>query len=574
MYRAIALLGVVLIVGVGIFLTKGVASAEPKDYDSDGDGLISKSEAVQAFTDYFADHITKDKVLEVIKRYFASPQPEEDVTAPELVEVTLDRSEIDVSQTARQIIVYARVKDDQAGVPYVSLTFSGPVAPHEVSTTMYVLASGTPTDGVYVGTITLPRLSKSGTWRLDSVQLEDKAGNHILYSLGELVNLGLSPSFEVMSPKDDLTPPELLEISVKSPEVDVSAGAQEITVTIRATDNLELGDIARVDFKSPSGEQRILLLALEPSERILTVREYVAKKLLPQHSESGTWRTSFTQLRDRAGNYRDYLPEELTQRGLSVSFEVVSSNQDVTPPELLDVSVEPSMIDVTGGDVRITATAQAIDDVSGIDYIMMDFWSPSANQDATVFVRPSPQVGTAMDRAYLKGTTTLSRYSESGTWRLGSVQIRDKVGNERLYPLEEFKRLELYHTFEVTSIEGDSNYPELYGLTLSHSEVYLDEGDAFITVGVRATDDSSGIDYVEVSFLGPAKQWIRSVLTGPITGTSTDGEFVGTIFVPQHLPSGIWRILLSLVDKAGNGLNYSGENLVELGLPESFEILK
>ena len=40
-------------------------------YD-DGDGAISRNEAIAAITDYFADRITRDEVWAVITLYFAS----------------------------------------------------------------------------------------------------------------------------------------------------------------------------------------------------------------------------------------------------------------------------------------------------------------------------------------------------------------------------------------------------------------------------------------------------------------------------------------------------------------------
>jgi len=41
-------------------------------YDEDGDGAISKVEALTAIADYFGGAITKDQALEVILLYFAS----------------------------------------------------------------------------------------------------------------------------------------------------------------------------------------------------------------------------------------------------------------------------------------------------------------------------------------------------------------------------------------------------------------------------------------------------------------------------------------------------------------------
>jgi len=45
---------------------------DPWDYDQNEDGIIDKSEALQALQDYFDEQITKEQVLEVLQLYFAS----------------------------------------------------------------------------------------------------------------------------------------------------------------------------------------------------------------------------------------------------------------------------------------------------------------------------------------------------------------------------------------------------------------------------------------------------------------------------------------------------------------------
>ena len=52
--------------------TPPVDTFDPLSYDADGNGEIDRPEVIQAIRDYFADVITRDEVLEVIKAYFGS----------------------------------------------------------------------------------------------------------------------------------------------------------------------------------------------------------------------------------------------------------------------------------------------------------------------------------------------------------------------------------------------------------------------------------------------------------------------------------------------------------------------
>ena len=52
-------------------VTVGTAEFDPWSYDADEDGVISKTEALNAIVDYFGGAITKAQALEVIALYFA-----------------------------------------------------------------------------------------------------------------------------------------------------------------------------------------------------------------------------------------------------------------------------------------------------------------------------------------------------------------------------------------------------------------------------------------------------------------------------------------------------------------------
>ena len=254
---------------------------------------------------------------------------QDDVTAPELVELSLDPHEVDVSAVAATITITVRVADDLSGIERVQLDFVSPSGGQE--STMFVVrgpTTGTSTDGIWVDSIILPRFSESGTWKLREVYLHDEVENLRHYRSAELSGLGFSRSIEVKATQDDVTAPELVELSLDPHEVDVSAGAATITVTVRVTDDLSGTDRVQLDFVSPSGGQESTMFVVRgPTMGTSTDGIWVDSIILPRFSESGTWKLREVYLHDEVENLRHYRSAELSGLGLSRSFEVVAKER-------------------------------------------------------------------------------------------------------------------------------------------------------------------------------------------------------------------------------------------------------
>ena len=118
---------------------------------------------------------------------------------------------------------------------------------------------------------------------------------------------------------------------------------------------------------------------------------------------------------------------------------------DFTPPEFVEVSISPSVADVTTGDVAITITVQMADDLSGVGEVQLDFMSPSTQQRKSFF-QFAPSSSTNWTYTHI---LSLPRFSESGTWRLDIAHLHDRVGNHRVYRYDELVALGLTASFEV-----------------------------------------------------------------------------------------------------------------------------
>ena len=393
-----------------------------------------------------------------------TPFPQ-DVTAPELIEITFDPSEVDVSSEDVDITVTASASDDLSGIEVIILTFESPTGKGSTGGIVIPLnETGWFATGAkaYLGTVSVTRFVEPGTWRLERAYLRDLAGNERVYKWADLNHLGFPASFEVVAAYVDVTFPELVELNLDKSVVDVSNKANAVTITVRVTDNVSLLGVSSVTphLKSPLRHQRAYDALLRGAVSAWTPTDAVIVKtfIVPRGGESGTWELSI-HLTDSANNQRRYETSELARLGFAHSIEVVTTREDVTPPELVALSIDPSVVDVSTGDADINFTIRATDDLSGVHNVVVNLVSPSGwrriVEDGTTFVGPAPDIDhvianyfTDIDKVHV-ARLTLPRFSESGIWRLESVALYDYLSNHREYGPAELKELGLPDSFEV-----------------------------------------------------------------------------------------------------------------------------
>lgn len=120
-----------------------------------------------------------------------SAQAQSDVTPPVLVSVTVEPAYIDTSQSAQTLTVTAHITDDLSGCPesdwcadFFFQPIDGPDSQQRSNTWGYYnRIAGTATDGVYQATITLPRYSAQGEWRLTRFAIGDNVQNNCWWNI-------------------------------------------------------------------------------------------------------------------------------------------------------------------------------------------------------------------------------------------------------------------------------------------------------------------------------------------------------------------------------------------------------
>jgi hypothetical protein len=212
--------------------------------------------------------------------------------------------------------VSARVVDWGTGVASVNAGFNN----RNTNTgTFLQLVSGDAHDGVYEGTVTIPRYAHQGWWAA-GVQVLDGARN---------IN-GFGPNFPSagftqIGPGDE-NAPHVVSVTISPSSIDTSASAATVTVTVHAVD--DLSGLAINGFAEPWMQYGVYFLS--PSQQMVegklrfvsgTERDAIfeATMTVPRYSEQGTWRLNQVSVRDNALNW-NYLHPQVAD---SPTFEVV-----------------------------------------------------------------------------------------------------------------------------------------------------------------------------------------------------------------------------------------------------------
>ncbi|MGZ4791129.1 MAG: DUF7743 domain-containing protein [Ilumatobacteraceae bacterium] len=245
-----------------------------------------------------------------------------DGAPPQIQSLSFDRASIDTSTSEQTITLTARLTDDYSGVNVAYIQFFNSAGQVRVAPIFSSgLQSGTALDGIYTGTLTMPKYSASGTWYVDVVTVRDNAGNSGMQVRSELAARGLSWSFEQVGPGDG-TAPVLKELSWTPITINTANAAQQITVTARATDDLVgLGStwsVPIVAFHSPSGQYLSVYLSQRVAGTALD-GTYSGVLTVPALSESGVWTVS-VELWDDLVNVRSYLSSDIAALGLPTTF--------------------------------------------------------------------------------------------------------------------------------------------------------------------------------------------------------------------------------------------------------------
>jgi hypothetical protein len=240
-----------------------------------------------------------------------------DLQPPTLESLSIQPTEVDVTNAGETVTLTARIADDASGfnwgyIEFISSTGGYAYASVESSQGL----SGDPRDDIYQIEIHIPRYSPPGEWRIQTLYLSDELGRirHLSNSFeyydedleewleyraldDYLDTIGAAKSFTVISLNPDLEPPVLLFLDINPAEVDVRFQDEVITVRAGITDDASGFNWGYLRFRSPSGHT--VTAYFDGSD--FQAGDYEATLYIPQFSDRGEWKADYLYLSDTFG---------------------------------------------------------------------------------------------------------------------------------------------------------------------------------------------------------------------------------------------------------------------------------
>jgi hypothetical protein len=239
-----------------------------------------------------------------------------DRTQPTLVRLDYTPTTVDVSTGAQSIAVAAHLTDGGSGVGRFDFSIKAPNGVSSVGCSAFAPSSGTPADGVWQCTFQVPAGAQPGLWSITAAAV-DASFNTLLILPPDKIS--------VTNTAPDLTPPELGSLTITPQTVDVSYGAQVVTVSARLTD--AQSGVAGFTFRATAPDQsRVECSASSPDAGAGTTADgtWSCRFTIPAGVALGDWLASVS-LADKALNQRQYDSSALGAKGMPTKFTVVST---------------------------------------------------------------------------------------------------------------------------------------------------------------------------------------------------------------------------------------------------------
>ena len=493
------------------------------------------------------------------------------------------------------------------------------------------IGTGTSTDP-FKTSFTLSEYAVSGNWSLTNIWLFDKAGNHISLYDSELSDFLIASSSNstvaISNTNQDVSDPDLQAIRLITSTTDDATGRALITLELEIDEQNAGFRDGRIyltkqggggSFNASINQSNLISGTLHGSGGT-----YRVSTQAPEGYSGGDWEISRYELYDQAGNYISAWDSEteVILANLKTAGQVVATIplatatggipyqeylSDLEAPEIDPDSFSLSYVpdsSRSGKGGTLFVDMRAWDDVSGVNYISLNFQSESGqtytynidnagaylnlgNLDAEHNPTDEQLRGDTLN-GWFRGSTSIGQYATDGTWTLRSASITDRAGNstsiyeDRSYVGSGYFDDEASEDgfeawgfdpdslrFTVSNTTPENDAPDFSGLNLSSANLTSANlnryGEARLPFTVTTADNLSGVQSIQLEYRGPndAYAWGNASFDWGqrfISGDSRSGSTTGAIYLSSYngtLQSGDYELAsISITDRAGNRTTY------------------
>jgi len=121
----------------------------------------------------------------------------DDTTPPNLISFSFSPRTVDIANQNQEVVLFARVEDDGAGVENVSVQWQDRLGANIDQFVVLRLVDGNEEAGNYEGSLIVPQSAVVGTWTVLFVRAEDQAGNTMNYPTDDLRDMGMMVELDV-----------------------------------------------------------------------------------------------------------------------------------------------------------------------------------------------------------------------------------------------------------------------------------------------------------------------------------------------------------------------------------------
>ena len=331
----------------------------------------------------------------------------------------------------------------------------------------------------------------------------------LVLALAGVVAVVIAPITEAAAPaaaplnncvKTDNGDPKPQTLTRTPTAVNVTTADKTVTFTLGAVDTGGPGAASGISsgflgLQSPDN-QRSAYASLTRN----AAGKWVGTATIPRWTHGGVWHLSYLSLSDNAGNYALLVGGRAGgSRNQWQRQRDRDRRQHSAQPERLHLHSRLREHHHRGQDRHDDGrTSPMPSPVSTMSTSM-----PASRQPTTRrFASLTKVAGTATT---YRGTMTVPRWQTNGTWHVNSVQVGDKIGNNRTYTYEQLGTAGFKRNLIVVS-GTDTTLPTLVTFTRTPAAVDVRTADKTVNATMRVTDTGSGVSYVQLTL---RERWRR-----------------------------------------------------------------